>query len=143
MVKERIVNVSKELIEKFASRFDVKMLLLFGSAANMRKPAEDIDIAVLLSDTKRVECENNINLFIGFSNDLAKVLGVSSDILDITFISSKTPPLLLYYIARDGKLVFGNRSVFNELRLKAMRVFFDTAKFRSALDHYLKEKLHA
>lgn len=137
------MNVNKKLIKEFSSRFGVNMLLLFGSAANTQKPAEDIDVAVLLSDENTRKYGDDISLFTVFSNELAHALGVSSDALDITFISPKTPPLLLYYIARDGKLVFGDQRAFNELRLKAMRIFFDTAKFRFALDSYLKEKLHA
>lgn len=131
-----------DAIAALARRFNVQMVVLFGSAAKKDKEPEDIDIALFLKDASRKKYENDIDNYTRLWIALAKALNVSADKLDITFVSPKTPPLLQYYIARDGKLLFGHRSDFLRFRLKAFRVFFDTEPFRRALDTYLKKTLH-
>lgn len=134
---------SQRGLSHFAKRFSVELIILFGSSVDTRRAPKDIDIALLLPDANREKYEKDIGAYTDLWRALGKALGVSEDLLDITFISPKTPPLLLYYIARDGKLLYGKYSQFISLRVKAMKIFFDTARFRHALDQYLRKKIYA
>lgn len=138
-----MIDYNKTVLDKFAKRFSIQAIVVFGSAAKNNKKPEDIDIALFLKEASRKKYEDDIDNYTKLWIALGKALNVSADKLDITFVSPKTPPLLQYYIAKDGQLLFGKHADFAKFRLKAIKIFFDTKPFRDALDRYLKKVLYA
>lgn len=136
------IGLNQRLLNRLARRFGVEMVILFGSILDPRRLAQDVDVALVMAEDKRKRYEKDIDAYTELWRALGGALGISEDRLDITFVSPKTPPLLLYYIARDGKLLYGRYSDFSLFRLKAMKIFFDTEIFRQALDRYLKRAFH-
>lgn len=134
-----LLKINQNLLKRFARFFGIEMIILFGSSVNQKKKPEDFDIALLLPLAKRKKYEENIDAYTKLWINLSKTLNLPANQLDITFISPKTPPLLLYYIARDGKLLYGSNLKFSLFRLKAMKIFFDTKLFRVSLDKYLNK----
>ncbi len=138
------MKINKNLLKRFAQKFNISMLILFGSAAvpdSGKKPG-DFDIALFAPVKKIKKYEEDMNVYTELMNDLAAVLNISADKLDIVFVSSKTPPLLLYHIAKDGKMIYGNNIDFSLFRIKAVKIFFDTRLFRNILDKYLHQTFH-
>lgn len=126
---------------KFARRFGAKMIILFGSALDMRKTPQDVDVALVLPPQKSEEYERGMGKYTKLWVALGEALGVSPDRLDITFISHKTTPLLLYQIAVKGRLLFGNQREFVKLKLYAVKQYWDTAYFRTLRDRLIKKRL--
>lgn len=137
------MNVNMKKIALFARHFGAELIILFGSSVDSRRAPEDIDVALVMSEKKRQKYERDIDAYTNLWLALGKALGVSEDKLDITFVSSKTPPLLLYYIARDGKLLFGRRRDFGLFRIKSMRAFFDYERWRKIYENYIQKFFHA
>lgn len=135
--------VDSKFLSDFANRFGVELIILFGSATDPQRKPSDVDLAVLLPEKKRVSYDTDILRYTDFWMALGSALGTNPDRLDITFLSPKTPPLLLYYIARNGRLLYGDRRRFSLFRIKAMRTFFDTEPLRRAQDIYLKRVIYA
>ena len=133
------IRTEDKPLREFAERFGVELVILFGSAAKGQKQPEDVDIALVLSEQKRIRHEQDMRAYSKLWIALGKTLGVSPDILDITFISPKTPPFLLFSIARDGKRLFGDAAKFSAFRLKAVKMFFDAAMFRRARREYIQK----
>jgi len=96
-----------------------------------------------LPNEERIKYETDMVHYSKLWLGLAEALEVSPDKIDVTFVSPKTPRLLLYHIAKDGRLLFGKYSDFSRFRLKAVKMFFDAAPFRKATAVYLKKFIHA
>ncbi len=115
------------------------MLVVFGSAATEAKKPDDIDIAVFLNETSRALAETDYARQHEILLTLGELLKESPDRIDMVLISPKISPLLQYHIARDGELLFGSENDFMRFRLLAIKVYWDTEKFREALWPYLKK----
>jgi len=136
-----MLKIDQEKLNKFSGEFSVQMIVIFGSAVKNQKQPEDFDVALFMPDEKRVNHEEDMSNYSRLWMKLAEALAVSPDKLDITFVSPKTPPLLLYHIAKDGRLFYGRRSDFSLFQLKAIKIFFDSVLFRRATDKYLEKFL--
>lgn len=134
-------TISRQKLAKFARRFGAELVILFGSSNDPRRKPRDVDIALLLSQAKREKYEKDIGAYTDLWRSLGQGLGVSEDLLDITFISPRTSPLLLYKLAIEGKILWGSARKFAELRLYAWKQYQDTEYFRKLLDISLKRKL--
>jgi len=134
-------TIDQAALAKFARRFGVSLIILFGSSVDPRRKPQDVDIALIMSEAKRKRYDEDIGAYTKLWIALSKALGVSADLLDITFISAKTPPLLLYKVALEGTLLYGNRREFARLRLYAWRQYQDTEYFRKMLDLHLSRQL--
>lgn len=107
--------------ERLAGDFDLRMVVLFGSAARQEPLPGDIDLAVL--GDGRIDT-------LELTNRLAVLLARNDvDVVDLRGVD----PLLMMLVARDGIPLFeqrpGEMASFTSL---AARRFADTKKFREA-----------
>lgn len=107
--------------ERLAGDFDLRMVVLFGSAARQDPRPGDVDLAVLGPDRiDAVELTNRLAVLLA-RNDV--------DVVDLRGVD----PLLMMLVARDGIPLFeqgpGEMASFTSL---ATRRFADTEKFREA-----------
>lgn len=120
----------KNVLTQVAAKYDLKMVVLFGSVAKNRANQDsDVDLAVL-ADSKfglRKELELRHELEILFEREV-----------DLVFLFN-AGPLLLGQIAKDGKLLFGKKSEFNAFRIYAMKSYLDFEpyfKLQEKINHY-------
>jgi len=127
------LKINEEKIKEIAQKYNLEMVLLFGSQVNGRaKPDSDVDIAY--SVRKLLSVSEKIDL----NNDLCNFF--KKDIIDQIDIRSANP-LLLHEISTNCKLLFGQEIDYIKFRTRAFRVFIDSASlFR--LQDILIEKRH-
>jgi predicted nucleotidyltransferase len=136
------MNPKRKNLAKLALKYGIKLIILFGSAAKQNKKPEDFDVAVFFENGKEKKYMTNIQMYNNIWIELAQMLGISPDILDLAIISSNTPILLLQQIARDGKILYGKPADFNSIQLKAFRFFYDYQRPKY-LKQYLKNYIYA
>ncbi len=116
-----------------ACRFDLELVILFGSAVNDRARAEDLDIGVRA---------RNLVDAVQLTNEFIQQLGTQGvDLVDLR----RADPLLLMLAARDGLALYQSEpSRFDEFASLAARRYADTAKFRreesAAIDDFLAKR---
>lgn len=106
----------KSVIANIASKYGLKMVVLFGSVAkNRANQNSDIDIAILPFKTlvlkKELELRYELQYF--FKKDV-----------DLVFLQD-AGALLLGQIAKEGKLLFGKKKDFDAFRIYAMKSYLD------------------
>ena len=112
------LKINKKEIEKIAQKYNLEMILLFGSQVNGRaKFDSDVDIAY--SAQKLLPTNEKIDL----NNDLCDFF--KKDIVDQVDIKNANP-LLLYEISQNSKLIFGKEIDYLEFRAFAFRNYIDS-----------------
>src|SRR3989344_266941 len=105
-----IIEAQKEQLRAIGERFDLKLVLLYGSCAKgTQTKLSDFDIAVM--GKKPLDFNDHIELYREFS-------GVFGDIkrdLDVQILDRKDP-LFLYQVAKSSKLLYGSTPAYNEFR---------------------------
>ena len=101
-----------------------RLIIAFGSQnSGHANPGSDFDFAVLapkpLTLTERTK----------LSGYLAKKFSINEDKIDLTDLFT-APPLLLHEVAQKGKLIEGTNFDFIRFKVRAWKVYQDTAKFR-------------
>jgi len=104
-------------------RYGVSCLVLYGSTARGEKEIiKDVDLGVLFKKPPTPSDEQKI------LNVLTELF--PDDLLDIAVLNH-TSPLLNFHIARDGRPLFeAKKGDFMRFRIKALRQFWDTGRFR-------------
>ncbi len=120
-------------------KFGVSMAVVFGSTATGVKKPGDVDVAVFLNDEAKKRANTDFSSQFEVTVAIADFIGESVDRVDAVFVGPETTPLLLYHIARDGKLLFGSGQDFMRFRVFAVKVYQDAWKFREATRQYLKK----
>jgi len=126
---------SARTLRPIARRYGLRLIVLFGSQVSGRlHPESDVDVAVWadgsLKFAQRLEMWRELSEAYGAEVDLA--------VLD------HAEPLLLYHVARNGRLLFENeRGLWNEFKGYAYRYYWDTQKFRDALAQYIRRQTQA
>ena len=115
------------------------MLVLFGSAATGVKKPADTDVAVFLSEGAKQQTHVDFDSQFLVQKAIADFLELSSDDVDAVFMGPEIAPLLAFHIARDGKLLFGSEREFMKFRMRAVKLYQDSWKFREANRAYLKK----
>jgi predicted nucleotidyltransferase len=134
-----IDQIRQNALGELANKYELKLLVLFGSQASGRISQEsDYDIAYLSEKNLSIEEESQLIL------DLMPVLQVADERL-INLVSMKTRnPLLLYSITHKGKVLFEREpSIFYSLKLYAWKVFADSKLFRDNCFRIIKERVLA
>ena len=110
-----------------------KLIIMFGSQISGRNNTDsDFDIAVLAK--KQLTITERTRLC-GY---LAKKLNINEDKIDLTDLHTASP-LLLYEVAKKGKLLEGNAFDFTRFQVRAWKIYQDTAKFRRLTSQMLKK----
>ena len=110
-----------------ASKLGIKMVILFGSRASGKaREDSDYDVAVLTSEEKNIgESMDNYSTVLSF---LSRALNVSDGLIDLTNLNMANP-LLAYEVLFQGKMLYGERDGFDELRARSYRYFVDAKPF--------------
>jgi predicted nucleotidyltransferase len=115
----------------------VKLVILFGSQATGHvRPGSDTDVAVLADHVLSLAEKSDL------SQELAKELKVSEDIIDIVDLQIASP-LLQQQISTHGKLLRGSADDWLRWRVLAWKRYLGTAKFRRLREQSLMKSLHA
>ncbi|MDK2902181.1 MAG: uncharacterized protein PWQ93_100 [Clostridiales bacterium] len=122
-------------IESIAEKFALKLLILFGSYGTDRcTPDSDIDLAFL--SRMALSTDEQMNLI----NDLvAYFKSCNIDLVDL----ARAEPLLLYQVAKYGRVIFGTEIDFIEFKCYASFRYADTAHLRRLRRIYLDEQIKA
>jgi predicted nucleotidyltransferase len=127
-----LTKKQKEQINKIAKKYDLKLLLLFGSQVNGKaKSNSDFDVAYLSRDSLISEKWLDLN------SDLADIF--NSDRVDQVNIRN-AGILLLHEISRNSKLLFGNEIDYIKFKTRAFRVFIDSASLFKLQDSLIRKR---
>jgi predicted nucleotidyltransferase len=102
----------------------IKLLIAFGSRVTGRATSSsDFDFGVLADGALSLADRTDI------SGRLAKKFSVNEDKIDLVDLYTANP-MIKFEVARNGKLVEGATFDFIRFKVRAMKEFQDTAKFR-------------
>lgn len=125
------IGGQKLKIAKIAKRFQLKLIIIFGSFANGKnRDDSDLDIAVLGS--KEVSFKEQIGLI----NELAAVFNKNIDLS----VLNRANPLLLFEASKNPILLYGKREEFSKFRLYAFNAYNDYAPY-FAMEKNLNKKI--
>ena len=104
----------------------LKMLVLFGSRARGdNHPKSDWDFAVLYDETQRPH-RNYLEIY----QVIANLFAIPNDKIDIVDLD-RCSHLIAFYIAKEGILLYEReQGKFTHFKMKAWKLYADTAKFR-------------
>ena len=114
-------NIQKPLIIAFGSQISGKT-----------RGGSDFDFAVLARKSLTLSERSAL------SARLSKKLGINEDKIDLVDLH-KSSPLLLYEVAKKGKLIEGTDFDFIRFKVRAWKVYQDTAKFRRLGEQMVKK----
>lgn len=116
---------------------DLKLLVLFGSRAKGRETHQsDWDLGILLKKNDR-----SPNEWFSLYHQLAEVLGINSDRVDLVNLQ-QCSPVLGYVIAREGQILYeAEPNLFLNFQLKAWKVYANTAWLRRYQQQYIQQGL--
>lgn len=120
----RLSENKKAMLKKLAKKYDLELILLFGSyASGLTHKQSDMDIAVLFDRKKRKSISLDEELEIAAC--LTKIFNKKIDLS----IANHANPLLLKQIYFNCCLLFGAMRAFNAFRLYAFHRFNDYAPY--------------
>ena len=103
---------------------NTNLIILFGSQVSGHiNTLSDVDIAVLTNHALSLDEKSEL------SDQLAKQMKVSSDLIDLVDLNVASP-LLQYSISQTGRLISGTKDDFLRFKVLAWKRYQDTAKFR-------------
>lgn len=115
-----IINEQKFKISKIAEKFQLKLIVIFGSFAKGKNRANsDLDIAVL--GAKQISFEKQIDL----TGELSRVF--SKDV-DLTVLN-RANPLLLFQVNKNPVLLYGDQKEFLKFKLYSFKAYHDYAPY--------------
>jgi len=116
-----LTKEQKIKIEKIGKKFDLKLMVLYGSyAKGTPRKESDLDIAILGKGS--IDFETEMKIY----SDLADIFGDNENKeLDLVNLEKKDP-LFLYQIAKNSRLLYGDLTDYNEFRAFAFKNYFDS-----------------
>ncbi|KKS35310.1 MAG: hypothetical protein UU95_C0002G0016 [Parcubacteria group bacterium GW2011_GWC2_42_12] len=118
-------------IAKIAKRFQLKLIVIFGSFADGKNRKDsDLDIAVL--GFKEVSFKEQI----GLTNELSHLFSKNVDLS----VLNKANPLLLFEASKKPILLYGSREEFLKFKLYAFNAYNDYAPY-FAMEKNLNKKI--
>jgi len=97
---------------------------MFGSQISKKNNlVSDFDVGILAKKPLTIADRTRL------SGYLAKKFNINEDKIDLTDLYTASP-LLLYEVAKKGKLLEGNAFDFTRFQVRAWKIYQDTAKFR-------------
>jgi uncharacterized protein len=126
----KITKKQNEKLKNLTKKYDIKLIILFGSFANnTNKIGSDFDIAILGNSIKIAKYDADL------IKHLTKIL--EKDI-DLSIINN-SDPLLKFEIARGGILIYGSKKDFIVFKTRASLEYMDNKKFFDLEEKYLKK----
>lgn len=126
----------REKLNKIGKKYGLKFAILHGSyVRGEEKPGSDLDVAVL--GKKFISFEKQLEIF----GDLAKVFGDSRKReLDVKTLHG-ADPLFLFEVVKDGQLVFGDSSAYDDFVLYAYKNFHDSMDLFCLRDAIIEKRM--
>jgi predicted nucleotidyltransferase len=110
------------------------LIIAFGSQVNGKATDKsDHDFGVLKETPYSLGDRADTSLHI------AKKLNINEDKIDLVDLRSASP-LLKFQVARSGKLIDGEHFDFIRFKVRAMKEYVDTAKFRRLREKIMMKK---
>jgi predicted nucleotidyltransferase len=124
--------MAKQDLTPFCKEAGIQLLILFGSrVTGFAGPSSDLDLAVRFRRGLEV---SKLHLLY----ELDELF--HPERVDLVILSPSTPPLLQYEIFLKGRALFeAADGLFEEGRLKAWKLYLDTAPLRKRELEYLRE----
>ena len=117
-------------LKKIALKYRMELIILYGSIAKgTQRRQSDIDIGIYLfkNPSEKLEMailEDMVNLF-------------KTDALDLAILNYASP-LLNYKVVTEGRLLYEKKTGdFLRFKLKAIKDYWNTNKFRTAREEFL------
>ena len=121
----------KEKIKKIAEKFNLELVMLFGSRARGNYRADsDFDIAIKAK--RKINLQEELALIYEFSK-------IFSEKIDLSII--KPDPLLLHNISEDAILLFGSQDDFMKFKLYAFHCYNDYIPFLKKEADFVKKQI--
>ena len=132
----KINSETQEKFNKIVGNYDLNFVILHGSyARGEEKPGSDLDVAVL--GKKFIKFEKQLKIF----GELARVFGDNREReLDVKTLHG-TDPLFLYEVVKDGQLVFGDPSAYDNFVLYAYKNFHDSRDLFRLRDEIIGKRM--
>lgn len=129
-----MVEYNKAQLNRVARKYKLKFVILHGSYATGRShKGSDLDIAVL--GKERLSFDTHMKLF----QELANIFGNSDRReLDLKTLD-KVSSLFRYEVTRDGVLLYGNLTEYEEYKAVSYRIYEDARPLRE-LEELLSKK---
>jgi len=129
--------MNNELYDKIANKYELKLLLLFGSQITGKTHKEsDFDIAYLGKKILTIEDEGRLIL------DLMPALNVTDERLINLVNIKKASPLLFYAMTSKCKVLFAEDSlIFPTLRAYAFKKYIETGSLFKLKEMRLRKAL--
>lgn len=114
----------KSNIKNLAEKYNLKLLILFGShAKGAIHKKSDYDIAVLGRKPNELRSE-----VAEFAHECAEALQIGSDKVDITLLD-RANPLLLHEVSKNGVLLYGTQYDFDNFNAYCYKQYIDYKPF--------------
>lgn len=116
----KTIKEQKLKIEKIAKKFQLKLVIIFGSFVSGKNRADsDLDVAVLGS--RGVSFNEQIKLI----NELGRIFKKN---IDLSVLNTANP-LLLFEASKNSVLLYGSQEEFVKFRLRAFNRYNDYAPY--------------
>lgn len=127
-------KIAKRKLAQIAKKYDLNLVVLFGSYASGHPVKRESDVDIALRTTRNLTTEEEIAL-------VGELSLIFPSEIDITFIG-EADSVLIYEIARDGiPLYEKNPDSFIEFQLFATKLSDDDKRYRElAKEYVLREK---
>ncbi len=126
-----ITHQHKLEVAKIAKKFQLNLVVIFGSFANGKQREDsDLDIAVL------GDKEISFNEQIGLINELSLIFNKNIDLS----VLNRANPLLLFQVSQNSVIIYGSHEEFLKFKLYAFNVYNDYAPY-FAMENNLNKKI--
>lgn len=128
-----LTNIQKQVLKKVGHYHNLRFIILHGSRArNSPRKGSDLDIAILGKNL--ITFDETLEIH----DELGRVLGDNKEReLDLKTLH-KVDPLFRFEVVKDGILLYGDRTEFDEFRLYALRDYIDSYDLRKLESILLK-----
>lgn len=126
----------KQALQEIGHSHDLRFVILHGSyAKGTPRPGSDLDIAIV--GKERISFDTLFKIH----GELASIFGDDREReLDLKTLQG-VDPLFRYFVVRDGVLLFGNSTEYNEFKAYAFRDFVDSQDLRALEETLLRKSI--
>jgi len=129
-----LTKKQQDKIKKVGCKYKLDFIILHGSQVTGKKGIEpDVDVAIYRQGG--IDFQEQMKIFM----DLSPVFCQLGE-LDLKTLHQKDP-LLRYLVIKEGKLLYGDQTKYNEYQSYAYRSYFDASDLFSLRSYLLKKHI--